>query len=255
MKIAVVSGASSGLGKGFVEALDSYSLDEIWVIARREDRLHALQTKCKTPVRIFAFDLLKESTFEIMSHILKSEQPNIAYLINAAGFGVFNNVETPLIKLNQMIDLNIKALVNMTYLCIPYMKKGSQIIQLGSSSSFTPLVNFNVYAATKAFVVHFSNALYQELKPKGIHVSVICPGWVKTEFFKQANYQEEKYAPKMCKPMYESRFVVEQALKDSAHHKMMSFPGTFTKMHYCASKLLPKKVVMTLWKWMQKQVY
>ncbi len=254
MNIAIISGASSGLGRTFAKVLDHYALDEIWVIARREDRLQELKTKCNTPIRIFAFDLLKESTFEIMSHILQSEQPTIQYLINAAGFGVFGNIEISQTKVNQMIDLNIKALVNMTYLCIPYMKKGSQIIQLGSVSSFTPLVNFNVYAATKAFVVHFSNALYQELKPRGIHVCVVCPGWVKTEFFNQANYKEERYAPKICKPMYQSRFVVEKALRDSANHKMMSLPGAFTKVHYTASKMLPKKAVMTIWKWMQKQV-
>lgn len=252
MKIAIVSGASSGMGREFAKQFDDKKLDEIWVIARREDRLKELQANLSTPVRVFSFDLLKESSFEVFKHILMQENPNIKYLVNAAGFGVFGDSSMDLELVNRMIDLNVKALVNMTYLCIPYMNQGSHIIELGSASSFTPLINFNIYASTKAFVLHFSNALYQELKPKGIHVTVICPGWVKTEFFKEANPNLTKLAPRFTKPMYKAEKVVNKAIRDSQAGKMVSIPGTFTKIHHITAKFTPKKVVMGLWKLMQK---
>lgn len=252
MKIAIVSGASSGLGREFARQFDDKHLDEIWVIARREDRLRDLEVELKTPVRVFAFDLLKDSTFEVFKHILLQENPNIRYLVNAAGFGVFGKYDLDLEIVNQMIDLNIKALVNMTYLCIPYMNAGSHIIELGSSSAFTPLENFNIYASSKAFVLHFSNGLYQELKKKGIHVSVICPGWVKTEFFKKANYHKEVHAPRFTQPLYKAQNVVHKAIKDSEKGKMISIPGTFTKLHYFKAKFAPKKSLMLLWSLLQK---
>lgn len=79
MKIAIVSGASSGMGREFAKQFDDKNLDEIWVIARREDRLKELQTNLLTPVRVFSFDLLKESSFEVFKLILKQEIPNIKY--------------------------------------------------------------------------------------------------------------------------------------------------------------------------------
>lgn len=252
MNIAIISGASSGMGREFAKQFDDLNLDEIWVIARREDRLIELKDALLTPTRVFSFDLLKESSFEVFSHILKQEQPTIKYLVNAAGFGVFGDSSMDLEVVNRMIDLNVKALVNMTYIAIPYMAKGSHIIELGSASSFTPLINFNIYASTKAFVLHFSNALYQELKPKGIKVSVICPGWVKTEFFKEANPKKAKHAPMITRPLYSADKVVKKAIRDAQHGKMISLPGTFTKIHYVKAKFAPKKAMMLIWKMMQK---
>ncbi|NBK96621.1 MAG: SDR family NAD(P)-dependent oxidoreductase [Erysipelotrichia bacterium] len=252
MKIAIVSGASSGMGREFAKQFDDKHLDEIWVIARREDRLRELQADLLTPVRVFSFDLLKESSFEVFKHILTQENPTIKYLVNAAGFGVFGDSSMDLEIVNKMIDLNIKALVSMTYLCIPYMNKGSHIIELGSASSFTPLINFNIYASTKAFVLHFSNALYQELKPKGIKVSVICPGWVKTEFFKEANPKTARHAPLITRPLYKAEKVVRKAIADNEKGKMISLPGAFTKIHYVKAKFAPKKMLMGIWKKIQK---
>lgn len=252
MKIAIVSGASSGMGRQFATQFDDKHLDEIWVIARREDRLKELQANLSTPVRVYSFDLLKESSFEVFKHILMQETPDIKYLVNAAGFGAFGDSNMELELVNKMIDLNIKALVNMTYLCIPYMKRGAQIIELGSISSFTPLVNFNIYASTKAFVLHFSNALYQELKPRGIKVTVICPGWVKTEFFKEADPKAAKHAPFIIRPMYKAERVVKKAISDSTKGKMISLPGAFPKIHYISAKYMPKKLLMKMWKLIQK---
>lgn len=251
MKIAVISGASSGLGLEFANVLDTYDLDEIWVIARREDRLIQLRENLSTPVKIFAFDLLKESSFETFKQILKMEDVEIKYLINAAGFGKFGTYDMDLNDVNNMIDLNIKALVNMTYLCIPYMCKGSTIMEICSIASFTPLMHFNIYAATKAFVLHFSLALNEELKKKGIHVCALCPGWSNTEFFNQAN-KDNKYAPRFIKPVYEADFVVKKALID-AKTKSMSIPGAFPKIYYISSKILPRKIIMNIWRTMQKR--
>lgn len=252
MNIAIISGASSGMGYAFAKQLDDLQLDEIWVIARREDRLQQLSSQMCTPVRIFAFDLAQDATFVIFKTYLEQECPAIKYLINAAGVGIFGNYTMELEAVSQMIDINIKALVKLSYVCIPFMPKGSHILQVCSSSSFFPLENFNVYASTKAFVSHFSQALAKEIKPLGIKVTILCPGWVKTEFFAHAD-TKSPYAPICTRPLYKKERVVEQAMQDMHKGKRMSIPGIFTKCHYVASKIIPNKVLMQIWHCLQKR--
>lgn len=253
MNIAIISGASSGMGMALTKQLDTLHLDEIWVIARRENRLQQLQKELQTPVRIFALDLSNRDAFTILKSYLEMENPTIKYLINAAGFGVFGRYDVDMEIVSKMINVNAKAVVLMSYLCIPYMHKGSHILQLGSTSSFTPLENFSVYAASKAFVVHFSKALAEEVKPLGIKVTIVCPGWVKTEFFTHANPKTSKYAPRLTRPLYSCDFVVNKVMQDMQKGALMSIPGLFTKMHYALSIILPTSVLMGAWHLMQKK--
>ena len=155
MKIAIVTGASSGMGREFVRQLSDYATaDEIWAVARRADALEALKGETSIPVRPVCLDLLKEECFRTLEAMLAEEKPDIKLLVNAAGFGKFGAYHKVSVTDDcRMIDLNCKALVVMTRLCLPYMGKGSHILQLDSLSAFQPVPYITTYGATKAFVL------------------------------------------------------------------------------------------------------
>ena len=254
MKIAVVTGASSGMGREFVYALDKDEpFDEIWVIARRTERLQALSDKVRAKIRPIALDLLDTSSFTAYRTLLEQEQPEVAVLVNAAGFGVFGPfLERPLEQQLDIINLNDRALTAMSYLTIPYMREGSCIYNMGSMSSWQPVPYINVYGASKAYVLSFSRALNVELKPRGIRVMAVCPGWITTEFFDHAvtddtvSYFNRYYGPEE---------VIAKALKDMKKHKDASVLGFPERMQVRLVKLLPTKLVMKTWCKQQKKPY
>ena len=150
MNIAIVTGASSGMGREFVLQLSKYvHIDEIWAIARRADALEALKKEVSVPVRPVVLDLCEPASFDAIAKMLDSEEPNIKLLVNAAGFGKFGAYhKVSLEDERRMIDLNCKAVVLMTRLCIPYMGRGSHILQLDSLSAFQPVPYITTYGAT-----------------------------------------------------------------------------------------------------------
>ena len=186
MNIAIVTGASSGMGREFVVQLGNYcQVDEIWAIARREDALKTLQASC--PVRPICLDLCDDASFAQYSQLLAEQQPNVKLLVNAAGFGKFGTFQNIALEEDlRMIDLNCKALVAMTRLTLPYMAPGSHILQLDSLSAFQPVPYLATYGATKSFVLSYSRAANRELKGSGIRMMAMNPGWVKTDFFNHA---------------------------------------------------------------------
>lgn len=246
MKIGIVTGASSGIGREFVYALDhQFNLDEIWVIARREKRLKELQQQCKTTIRPVALDLSERKSFEKYQELLEMEKPEIQILINGAGFGVFGSFrDIGLDEQLNMIDLNAKALTAITYMSIPYMPKGSFLINIASNSSWQPVPYINVYGSTKAYVLNFSRALHVELKDKSIHVMAVAPGWIKTEFFDHAVKDDTiKYYDRF----YTAKQVVDKTMKDLRKRKMVSILGFPVRMQVRMVKLLPVKLIMGIW--------
>lgn len=254
MNIAIVTGASSGMGKEFALQLKSYvAVDEIWVIARREEALKALQTEISVPVRPVVLDLCREDSFDTLAALLEAEKPNIKLLVNAAGFGKFGSFEniSPTDDC-RMIDLNCKALVAMTRLSLPYMERGSHILQLDSLSAFQPVPHITVYGATKAFVLSYSRAMNRELKDRGIRMMAMNPGWVKTEFFDHA-FQTNDGKVQNFAPLYEARDVVATGLKDLYKSKKeYSVHGLPVRMQVRLVKLLPHNLVMSIWLRQQK---
>ena len=249
MKIAVVTGASSGMGREFARQIAGLGqVDELWVVARREERLKELQEKLHLPVRIFALDLTKKESFEKLSEALKKQKPEVSILVNASGFGKYGTYrDLTDDEISQMIDLNCKAVVRTTYAVLPYMHAGGRVLILGSASAFQPLPEFNMYASTKAFVVHFSRALNVELKSRKITVTCVCPGYVRTEFFQVAKDTKNPDTCNNFKPLYEAGDVVKKALKDSARGKDLSVLGLDTKFKRLSGKLLPAGLVMKVW--------
>ena len=255
MKIAVITGASSGMGREFVFQLDrQHDFDEIWVIARRLERLEELKGKTRAKIRPISFDLTKKESIEEYAKMLETEKPEVEVLVNAGGFGKFAaTTDVPLETYYSMIQLNDMALVGMTYKSIPYMKKGSQIYEMGSLSAFQPVPYINVYAASKAFVLSFSQGLSAELAPKGIDVMVVCPFWVKTEFFDHA--VEDDSVITYYSHYYTAEQVVSRALKDMKKHKKVSVCGAAARLQVFAVKHLSHNFVMKTWCRQQKKPY
>ena len=255
MNIAIVTGASSGMGREFVKQLTGYvTVDEIWVIARRKSALESLAEECAVKIRPVVLDLCGESSFAEMEALLATEKPNIRLLVNAAGFGKFGTFDKVSVTDDcRMIDLNCKALVLMTRLCLPYMEKGAHILQLDSLSAFQPVPYITTYSATKAFVLSYSRAMNRELKPRGIRMMAMNPGWVKTEFFNHAMKTNEASEVQYFNRLYEAKDCVATGLKDLYKSKKdYSIHGLPIKLQVLGVKILPHRLVMNVWQNQQK---
>lgn len=254
MKIAIVTGASSGMGREFVRQLHGYiQPDEIWAIARRKSALEELSSETEIPVRPIVLDLGKTESFREFSALLDAEKPDVQMLVNAAGFGKFGDFQCiPLEDDLDMIDLNCKALVAMTRIVLPYMHRGSHILQLDSLSAFQPVPYITTYGATKAFVLSYTRACNAELKSQGIRMMAMNPAWVKTEFFNHAFQTNNRV--QYFNYVQEASDVVAQGLKDLYRSKKdMSIPGFGVKLQVLGVKLLPHKLVMKTWMNQQKK--
>lgn len=247
MKIAVITGASSGIGREFVRQVGYFyhSLDEIWVIARKKERLESLRKHCRVPLRILDGDLLKKQVYRQYHSELKEKKPDIRMLVNAAGFGksgAFSEITSEDKKLQpDMIDLNCRALTRMIQISLPWMSKGSRIINLASAAAFCPQNGFAVYAATKAYVLSLSRALSSELCSRGIIVTAVCPGPVDTEFFQVSG---ELTDPLKKLTMAKAPAVVHKALKDSRKRREVSVYGASMKAARIGAWLLPHRLIL-----------
>lgn len=253
MKIAIVTGASSGIGREFVRRIDEKeAMDEIWVVARRTDRLEELRSLTKTKIVPVSLDLSQPKSDEELSYMLSAANADVKILVNAAGYGQFGAfTDLPLNEQCGMIDLNTSALTRVTYRVLPYMSSGAQIYHIGSLSAFQPVPYISVYAATKAYVLSFSRALGVELKSRGIRVLAVCPGWVRTEFFDRAVVHDGVI-------VYYNRFftpeqVVSRAFRDMKRGKDVSVCGFSIRAQVLLTKLLPHRLVMWIWCKQQKK--
>ena len=256
MNIAVVTGASSGMGKEFVLQLEQYvQVDEIWVIARRKAALETLREQVHAKIRPIVMDLCDTKSYAIYASLLAIEKPNVKLLVNAAGFGKFGTYSKVAAEDDyRMIDLNCKALVAMTRMTLPYMTSGSHILQLDSLSAFQPVPYITTYGATKAFVLSYTRAMNRELKREGIRMMAMNPGWVKTEFFDHAFQTNGGGEVRYFDRLYEARDVVATGLKDLYRTKKdVSIHGFPVRMQVRLVKLLPHSLVMNVWLRQQKK--
>ena len=253
-KIAIITGASSGMGKVFAETINTYdTFDEVWVIARRLDRLESLQETVPFPVRPIALDLTDRESFRHYEELLENAQTNVSLLVNCSGYGKFQAAcETPLAQNLNMVDLNCEALMAMCQLTIPYMHAGAQIINIASVAACQPVPYIGVYAASKAFVLSYSRSLNRELDDKDISVMAVCPFWTKTEFFDHAVVNEEKPVVKKYAAMYEPQQIVARAWRDAKRGKDVSKYGFVAQLQMALVKILPHGLVMDIWLSQQK---
>ena len=186
MSIAIITGASSGLGKEFLKQTAAVypEIEEIWVIARRLEKLEELQEDLPNykivPIKL---DLTEESAYISFQDCLAKKRPDIKLMINNAGFGkLCDFAETPYRDHMLQCDLNVRALTVMTNLVLPYMRPGAAVIEVCSIAAFVPTPNMTVYCSTKAYVLSFAKALRTELRSRKINVLAVCPGPMATEF-------------------------------------------------------------------------
>ena len=246
--IAVVTGASSGIGKEFLKLLlKERGLDELWAIGQSEDRLKEVKEFDKARVRVFAMDLTERKNLDIIEALIVSESVNIKWLVNCAGYAKFCDYEgiDRYTSIN-MIDLNISALVAMGLICLPYMRKDGHIINMASQASFQPLPYQNIYSSTKAFVRNYTRALNVELKDKGVVATAVCPGWMQTRLIERAIVKGEKGTRVFPHIVYPD-VVAKKAIKDAKKSKDISIYGLYTKLSHIAAKMLPQRCMMGIW--------
>lgn len=258
-KLAIVTGASSGIGREFVWQLAKKSasglhpLDEIWVIARREERLKQLAqeiersyNKQAPKIVPLSLDLNEEGAFDTMKKALQQHEADenlkleLHYMINAAGWGAFGQMQKANIADQcSMIKVNCRALVEGCYHALAYAVKGSRIINVASSAGFVPMPGGAVYAASKSFVLFFSRALNQELKSVGITSTAVCPKACDTEFFEHMG--EGRHMERSIKlfGVEQPIDVVRCALRDADKGKDLSISSIEGKALHALGKVVP----------------
>lgn len=256
MNIAIITGASSGMGKEFATQLATIltKTDEIWLLAKRKQPLERLAfqltkeielKRCKEKshksrdikIRTISVDIADEKKLAHFAEVLMIRNPAISVLVNCAGIGIYGAFEKQSRdEVTQTVRLNVLGLTQLTKYCLPYMRKGSKIIQMASASAFCSQANFSVYAASKSYVYSFSKALGKELRSKGISVTVVCPGPVNTPFLSHAYGRYGKMNCLKKLTMSRADRVVHKALIDSKMKKSVSIYGIPMKIVYLFSK-------------------
>lgn len=256
MKIAVITGASSGMGReAAVQIGDEFAgIEQIWLIARRRERLEELEGRFPAGIRCFAIDVTDRGDLERFAGVLAEEKPDVKILVNAAGFGKIGKVgEVDTESERGMIRLNCEALCAVTHAVLPYMSDNSRILQFASAAAFLPQPKFAVYAATKSFVLSYSRALGAELRRRRIYVTAVCPGPVKTEFFDIAETTGEIPVYKKL-VMADPKKVVRKAIRDSCMGKSVSVYGMTMKAFYILCKAVPHPWILELMTAMDREL-
>ena len=243
-KIAIVTGASGGIGKEITKLLIQEEIEEVWAIARNQEKLTALKDELGDKIITISKDLSQTEELISIGKILEEKKPVIAFLINNAGVARMGNYNDFTVKeIEDTIKINCNALTILCTLCIPYMKKESRILNISSASSFQPLPYLNLYAATKVFERAYSRALNVELKKKGISVTAVCPSWVDTDLLiKEVNGKKVKFPG-----IVSAEKVAIKALRDAKRGKDMSVCALYVKYLHILAKILPQKLIMNVW--------
>ena len=247
MRIGIITGASSGMGKEFVKIAmeENLGLDEIWVIARRRDRLEAWQKHYKEQAfRVLPLDFQKKEDLEELKQKLEETTPQIALMIHSAGFGIMGRIEEISLKEQaEMVDVNCRSVVELTSIVLPYMEENGRMIYMASSAAFIPQPGFAVYAATKSFVFSYIRSLRAEMRYRNLKITAVCPGAVKTEFFNRA--AEKKHVPAYKKMvMADPKKVVKKAWRDNLMDRELSVYGKPMQLFYLGTKIIPHRFIL-----------
>lgn len=249
MGTALVTGASSGIGRAFVcELARQGVVDEIWLVARRLDRLEETAQSIQIPCRCISADLSTAQGVEAVCEAVRAYQPQLQYVVNAAGFGRFGTWEdVPSADADAMLDVNCKAMVDITQAALPYMPRGSHILEVVSSAAFTPLPHMNVYAATKAFMQSYVRGLRWEVRRRGICVTAVCPAWVKTEFAHVARESSGSNDVRHLLFAQKPQTVARRALVGSRLHFAVVCCGLPAFLLRIVGKFIPHCITMAGW--------
>ncbi len=247
MSIAVITGASSGLGACYVDAVTRVfpEIDELWLLARREDRLKeiALMHPDKHCVDV-PLDLADMNSYGKLAERLRQEKPQIEVLVNAAGMAggaAFEDAEPA--QLMKTIDLNCKGATAIVSACLPYIKDGGTILEVSSTSAFVPNVNLVVYCASKSYVSAFCLGLREELKHRRINVCAVCPGLMLTEMNRRNGRVELTDGQKRL-PVIDPKSAAAKSLKAAKKGRAVYTTGVFYKGYRLLAKLVPHTLLV-----------
>lgn len=246
MKIAIVTGASSGLGRELARQLPTLypEVEAIWLIARRRDRLEALAAALELPAVCMDLDLCDPISFTALQKKLAAEQPEVTLLANCAGCGYLGNVgEAETALQTRMIDLNLRALTAVTSLTLPYIPRGGRIVNVSSIAAFCPTPRLTVYSAGKAYVSAFTIGLAEELRCKGISVTAVCPGPMHTEFCDVGGITGNSRAFATL-PYCDQVRVAHGTLLAARSRRTIYTPTGFYKIYRLLAKLTPVKLAV-----------
>ena len=243
-KIAILTGATGGLGKAFLKELLKEDIDQIWAVGRNKNKLDELCSKYGEKIFPVQCDLCDESEVKKIYALIEEKKPNVKFLINNAGMAkmskMINFTED---EISKTIEINCKTPTIICQYVIPYMSKGSRILNISSASSFQPNPYIALYSATKVYLRSYSRSLNYELKEKGITCTAVCPGWIDTEMLeKEQNGKKIKFPG-----LVSAEKVAKKAIKDAKKEKDMSVCTLFVKNEHICSKFFPQKWIMNIW--------
>jgi short-subunit dehydrogenase len=242
---ALITGASSGLGEEFARQLAAQGANLV-LVARSVNKLTGLamllKQESKVQITVLPADLSSDEQMSRLVADVKNRGLKIDLLVNNAGFGIFEEfVDAPLQRQIEEIDVNVRALVTLTHAFIPDMvaaKRGG-VINIASTAAFQPLAGANVYAATKGFVLLFSEGLSLELEKSGVRVLASCPGPVATQFF--ADMNPKLQANQMDQPVT----VVRDTLRAFKRGKRVAYPGKLlVRLSTWGARLMPRDMIL-----------
>ena len=240
MRVAIITGATGGIGSEFCRALDDQNLDAMFILGRNVESLRTVAEELQTHVCITTMDLSDRRALQDFCESLSKQDLDVRFLVNCAGFGTFGELsEQNGGDTTGMVDVNIIALTELSRVCIPMMGRGSNIIQVCSASAYLPLPGLGVYAATKAYVRSFTESLRMELKDKGINVLEVSPGWVDTAFIDNA-VESHSVPKKVFKHKVQPHDVVAQAMVDLKRGKNRSICGSYNKLQVFVCRHIPR---------------
>lgn len=249
-RVAVITGATGGLGREFVKAAVAEGIDEIWAVARKAEPLERLKAEFADKVRTLSVDLTDKTAVEELAKMFEEENPNITLLINNAGvLPMGAAADQSADEIEREISLNCTAVALLCKFCLPFMKKGSHIINVSSLAASQPLPYMSIYAASKAFVLNYSLALNRELVNRGVAVMAVCPGWIETDLLTtELNGNKVEY-PGLVKP----EPVVKKAMRDMHRGKTVSAYTFRVKALRLLSKIAPSRTAIWFFmRWMGK---
>ena len=240
-KVALVTGASAGLGVEFARQLSKRG-HRLVLAARRKERLEELAAELGN-ARAIVIDLSKKDAAAKLMADLEANGETVDLLVNNAGFGLIGRfAKADAKRLRQMIDLNVATLTDLCRAVAPHMikRKAGGIINVASTAAFQPGPNMAVYFATKAFVLSFTEALHEELKPHGVHVTCLCPGPTRTEFGELAGFGGNSLFDRVA---MDSPEVVTAGLNGLDKNKAVVVPGLINKVTASSGRFAPRSVV------------
>ena len=241
-RIALVTGATGGLGRVFVDQLlEEDGLDELWAVARTAQKLERLRDELGSRVVPLPVDLANASGLRTVARMLEEERPTVAYLVNNAGTA----------KMGAWDEFSVGEIERtaLCRTCLPFMGRGSRILNVSSASAFQPTPYLSLYAATKAFELSYSRALRAELAGTGVTVCGVCPSWVDTDLLVREVNGRRVAFPGLVPP----EKVVARALRDARRGRELSVYPLYAKYLHAAAKVVPQRVVMATWLRMLKR--